>query len=59
MNLATIQSENRNLKQERDTLAQNFDKLTKDILLIESEWKFLMKIQVLSPFLSLFFKLIM
>lgn len=44
--LEDIQIANRSLKSQRNALAEEFDKLTKDVLIVEKEWEFLLLIQV-------------
>lgn len=44
--LEDIQIANRSLKLQRNALAEEFDKLTKDVLIVEKEWEFLLLIQV-------------
>lgn len=44
--LEEIQTANKSLKIEKAALTEDFDKLTKDILIIEKHWEFLLLIQV-------------
>lgn len=44
--LEIILNANCELKLKRDALAEEFEKLTKDILIIEKDWEFLLLIQV-------------
>lgn len=44
--LEEIQIVNKSLKIEKEALTEDFDKLTKDILIIEKHWEFLLLIQV-------------
>lgn len=46
--LQNIQRKNQILRNRRETLLESYDKLTKDILLSERQWDFLLRIQVLS-----------
>lgn len=42
-----MQCENVKLNKRRDLLTETYDKLTKDILLSEHKWDFLLRIQVI------------
>lgn len=44
--LAAVQLENKKLRSTRDELTELCDKLSKDILISEREWEFLLLIQV-------------
>lgn len=44
--LQNIQRKNHTLHNRRETLLEAYDKLTKDVLLSERKWDFLMRIQV-------------
>lgn len=44
--LEEFQAVNKSLKIKKEALAEEFDKLTKDVLIIERNWEFLLLIQV-------------
>lgn len=52
--LEEVQCANKSLRINQNALTEDFDKLTKDILIIEKEWEFLLLIQVHTDFIRFY-----